>query len=39
MEELAITIDENNYELGTREILKNIRPKWAAKDIKFKVSL
>lgn len=39
MEELPITVDENNFEVGTREILRNIRPKWAAKDIKFKVSV
>jgi len=37
MEELPITVDENNFEAGTREILRNIRPKWAAKDIKFKL--
>lgn len=38
MEELTITVDENNFEVGTREILKNIRPKWTENDIRFKVS-
>lgn len=38
MEDLPITVDENNIETGTREILRNIRPNWASKDIKFKVS-
>jgi hypothetical protein len=37
MEELAITVDENNYEVGIRKILKAIRPNWR-EDNKLKVS-
>lgn len=37
MDELPITVDEKNYEPGTKEILKSIRPKWNH-DVKFKVS-
>lgn len=37
MEELKIKVDENDFEIGTREILKNIRPNWK-NNIKFKVS-
>lgn len=38
MGDLPITVDENNYEIGTREILKNIRSNWNKDLIKFKVS-
>lgn len=38
MEELPISVDENNFELGTREIIRNIRPNWKSDEIKFKVS-
>ena len=36
MEELPISVDENCWEIGIREILSKIRPNWI--DIKFKVS-
>lgn len=36
--ELPITVNENSYELGTREILRTIRPSWRDDQIKFKVS-
>lgn len=38
MEELPITVDENNFEAGTYEILKKIRPSWSRDSITFKVS-
>lgn len=38
MEELKIHVDENHFEIGTRQILKNIRPNWSQENIKFKVS-
>lgn len=38
MEELQIAVDENDFEIGIRKILKIIRPNWK-KEIKFKVSL
>lgn len=38
MEGLPISVDENNFEAGTREILRNIRPNWSD-EIRFKVSL
>lgn len=38
MEELQISVDENNYETGIRKILEIIRKNWKYSDIKFKVS-
>lgn len=38
MEELLISVDENCWEIGIREILTKIRPNWISDDIKFKVS-
>lgn len=35
---VPVTVNENSYECGTREILKNIRPDWRDGEIKFKVS-
>jgi hypothetical protein len=37
MEDLNVCVDENNWEIGIREILRNIRPQWANDEIKFKV--
>lgn len=37
MEELSISVDENDFETGTREILRQIRPNWN-NNVKFKVS-
>lgn len=37
MEELLITVDENSWESGIREILQKIRPTWSS-EVKFKVS-
>ncbi|CRK91259.1 CLUMA_CG004939, isoform A [Clunio marinus] len=36
MEELEIIVDENNYEIGIRNILKKIREHWNSDGIKFK---
>jgi hypothetical protein len=38
MDDLALSIDESNIEAGTREVLKKIRPNWAANEIRLKVS-
>jgi hypothetical protein len=38
MEELQISVDENNYEPGILEILKNIRATWIKENIEFKVN-
>lgn len=38
MGDLPITVDENNFETGTREILRLIRANWKKDLIKFKVS-
>jgi hypothetical protein len=35
--ELDIEVDEKNYEVGLREVLKVVRPNWERDDIKFKV--
>lgn len=37
MEELKISVDENNFEEGIRKILKAIRPNWKESS-KLKVS-
>lgn len=40
MEELAITVDENDFEPKIREILKKIRSNWTKEScLKFKVSV
>lgn len=36
--QLSVTVNENSFETGTREILKKIRPAWKDEQIKFKVS-
>lgn len=38
MEELPISVDENCWEIGIRQILLKIRPNWSKEDITFKVS-
>lgn len=38
MEELPISVDENCWEIGIRDILTKIRPNWNRDEIKFKVS-
>lgn len=37
MEDLNVCVDEDNYEVGIREILRNIRPQWKCDKIKFEV--